>query len=518
MSWSGFKHQSAHTQQPNQEDDLTPDKLILDENGEAYADLIAHDANVAVTFNDATARRIAGFPHAYEDALVRIVRRVAAEGGWTHAEITSDIKSTSTQGSHRPSNRSGRPNVIRTGRQTTVVPDAPHITVRLTSNRFWSADTTVHINTSVNDLNLYKKLYEKEKKKAEKKAKKQLQKSGNNFDSDDEAGGAGAAGMGGSSGNPPGGSGSGASGGAGQGRGAASGKSRATNPFDVLGEEGPTDSQGHAAYYGDVMVKGKASTTLVSVVPAGMSDGKGGLFFCWHFGDKQHSCFATPPAVSKKDPRQARAARLYDLAVELYKGKVAPLVPQNQYELPIRGAASDSNYTYARPDSRDGAGGYGAYPARPDSRGGADGYGAYPARPDSRDGAGGYGAYPARPDSRGGADGYGAYAPRPDSRGNPVAGNPTPPPASKPAPKPAPPPASKPSGSSSKPAPAPPRNVQPEKSRDKYTVHGIDKGRPYIKGIDKKDPGRHVDVQYSQKEKQYYVKPGSERIWLKEVR
>ncbi|KAK4154085.1 hypothetical protein C8A00DRAFT_33110 [Chaetomidium leptoderma] len=487
MSWSGLKHHSAQTQQRNQEDDLTPDKLVLDENGEAYADLIVHDASVVVTFNQPTAERIAR----------------------------------------------GRPNVIGTGLQTTVMPDAPHITARLTSSRFWSANTTVHINTSVNHPNvrnptkatetlnqrlypngfpyrlltgelsnfssevsspkeLYKKLYEKEKKKAEKKAKRQLQKSGNNFDSDDGAGGAGAAG------NPPGGSGSsGASGGAGQGgRGAAAGKSRATNPFDILGEEGPTDSQGHAAYYGGVMVKGKASTTLVSVVPTGMSDGKGGLFFCWHFGDKQHSCFATPPAVSKKDPRQARAARLYDLAVKLYKGEVAPLVPQSQYELPIRGAASDSNYTYTRPDSRDGAEGHGAYPARPDSRGGA----------------GGYGAYPARPDSRGGTDGYGAHAPRPDSRGNPVAGNPTPPPASNPTPPPASKPAPKPA------PPPPPRNVRPEKSRDKYTVHGIDKGRPYIKGIDKKDPGRHVDVQYSQKEKQYYAKPGSETIWLKEVK
>lgn len=88
MSWSGLKHQSAQTQQRNQEENLTPDKLILDENGEAYADLIVHDANIAVTFNDATTKHIAECSHEYKDALARIVRRVAAEGGWTDAEIT----------------------------------------------------------------------------------------------------------------------------------------------------------------------------------------------------------------------------------------------------------------------------------------------------------------------------------------------------------------------------------------------------------------------------------------------
>ncbi|KAK4137113.1 hypothetical protein BT67DRAFT_431499 [Trichocladium antarcticum] len=307
MSWSGPKHQSAQTRQRNQEESLTPDKLILDENGEAYADLIVHDASIAVTFNDATTKHIVKCSHEYKDALARIVRRVAAEGGWTDAEITS-------------------------------------------------ANATVHINTSMNHPNvrnptrladlLNDRLYPKGFP-----YHLLTGRSGNNFNSDDEAGGGGSAGKGGSSGNPPSGSGSGASGSADQRRGAASGKSHANNPFDVLGETGPTDAQGHATYYGDVMVKGKMWTTLVSVVPAGISHEKGGLFFCWHFGDDQHSCFATPPAVSKKDPRQARAARL-----------------------------------------------------------------------------------------------------------------------------------------------------------------------PYIEGIDKKDPGRHLDVQYSQKEKQYYVKPNNEEIWLKEVR
>lgn len=115
------------------------------------------------------------------------------------------------------------------------MPDVPHITARLTSNRFTSANATVHINTSMNHPNvrnptrladllndrfyrkgfpyhlltgrlsnfsrekftpkeLYRKLYEKEKRKALNRAKKQLQKSGNNFNSDDEAGGGGSAG------------------------------------------------------------------------------------------------------------------------------------------------------------------------------------------------------------------------------------------------------------------------------------------------------------------------------------
>jgi hypothetical protein len=52
-----------------------------------------------------------------------------------------------------------------------------------------------------------------------------------------------------------------------------------------------------------------------------------------------------------------------------------------------------------------------------------------------------------------------------------------------------------------------------------YTVHGLSKGAPpYIKGLDKRNPDGAAEVQYSQKEKQFYVKPGSERIWLKEVK
>jgi hypothetical protein len=51
-----------------------------------------------------------------------------------------------------------------------------------------------------------------------------------------------------------------------------------------------------------------------------------------------------------------------------------------------------------------------------------------------------------------------------------------------------------------------------------YTVHGLSKGAPYIKGLDKRNPDRAAEGQYTQKEKQFYVKPGSERIWLKEVK
>jgi len=49
------------------------------------------------------------------------------------------------------------------------------------------------------------------------------------------------------------------------------------------------------------------------------------------------------------------------------------------------------------------------------------------------------------------------------------------------------------------------------KSKKTFTVHGIDRGKPYIKGVDGEKDTQHYDVSYSDKYKKFYISMGQSR-------
>lgn len=354
---------------------------------------------------------------------------------------------------------------------------------------------------------------------------------------------------------PPGNSGSGANSG-GKGGSGGSGKTASMNLFAALGglDEGESDEHGNPVYYATVYVDGKATTQRVAVNAFGM-EVKGRQYFCFNWnGDP----FNQPPVVSKKDPNQKRAAQLYQIAKALYSGKMAAPVQQTlynqyggqqaQYSLPIHsgnpsygpavGASSgystrgyyydDPNATY-RP-STGNSGGSGEYTTRPgsrDSTSGHDGYTAalriaaydahHPIGSSYGHPAGGYTGstrYSSNPGSRPSSSGSAAPGQPPVSRSTaprPAAASPS---QAKPPPSNLKPSSGAPGASSSKQIPRPPRKVKPAtggRFKDTFTVHGIDKNRPYIKGLDKKRPDQAPELFYSDKNKQFYVCSGENR-------
>ena len=290
---------------------------------------------------------------------------------------------------------------------------------------------------------------------------------------------------------------------------------------------------------------------------------KGSRYFCFNStGDP----FNQPPMVSKRDPNQKRAAQLYKIAKALYSGKITAPVQQTpydqyggqqaQYNLPIHssnpsyGPAAGASSTYStggyyyddpnasyRP-STSSSGGSGEYTTRPGSRGSTSGHDGYTAAPRTAAhdthyatgssyghptaGYAGYTGYSSNPGSRPSSSGSAApgqppvfknTAPRPPAASVSQAK----PPATKP-------PSGAPAANSTKQIPRPPRKVKPDTGglfKDTFTVHGFDKNRPYIKGLDKKRPDQPLDLHYSEKNKQFYVCLGEsrkDRVYLNAVK
>ena len=272
--------------------------------------------------------------------------------------------------------------------------------------------------------------------------------------------------------------------------------------------EGATDAAGHAVYFGDApnpdpKKKGKFAIQRVSVNAYGTPVG-GHLFFC---SNSQGQLFNEPPKVSSQDPNPTRAAKLYAIATALYSGQ------RHAATLADYHALAQTHNDPQRPLTA-GSGGSGDYTTRPGSRDGADysaaaprttpyhtttsygqvavaNYGA-PAVANYGHPAGGQSSYPVDHHYKATAQS------RPSSSGSAGPGRPS---VSQGGPS-KPPAAQQP--------PSPPRTVKIKgsKAKETFTVHGIDKGKPYITLKE-----RHY-VSWSASANRFYIKKKKEMLFL----
>lgn len=61
---------------------------LIKVDGREIEHLIVEESNVDVGFNEATEERVMRHPDSYREALLKIVKKAAADGGWDSAEIT----------------------------------------------------------------------------------------------------------------------------------------------------------------------------------------------------------------------------------------------------------------------------------------------------------------------------------------------------------------------------------------------------------------------------------------------
>ncbi|KAK4244720.1 hypothetical protein C7999DRAFT_34951 [Corynascus novoguineensis] len=288
--------------------------------------------------------------------------------------------------------------------------------------------------------------------------------------------------------------------------------------FESIGE-GEVDTHGNPVYYGIVLdKKGKDTAQRVSVDIYGMTIGQS-RYFCFN---SKGNAFDKPPDVSEKDPKPERAEKLYKLAKKLYLGKMtaAPTshdyykVPQTHHGLSNEnghaayGHDGGHNTTYW-PSTASSGGSGGEYTTRPGSRDGTTGPTGYASVPRTA----AYGqhseAYCGAPGSRPSSRGSAGQGQPPVSKSSPAGGGPSKPPA-----------ASKPSAAQKN--TLPPRNVKLDvrKSKKSFTMHGIDRGKPYIKGVDGERDTQHYDLSYSDKYNRFYISMGQtrkDRVYLIET-
>ncbi|AEO55538.1 hypothetical protein MYCTH_2108166 [Thermothelomyces thermophilus ATCC 42464] len=283
--------------------------------------------------------------------------------------------------------------------------------------------------------------------------------------------------------------------------------------FQDIGQ-GEVDSHGNPVYYVSVNIYGMTIDQR--------------QYFCFN---SEGNPFNKPPEVSEKDPNPARASKLYKLAKALYSGKMAAastlhdhhVVPQTHHDLPTQnyghalyghdGGAypHHDNSTTNRPStasSGSSGGSGGEYTTRPESQTGTTGISAsYASVPRTAAYGQHSGAhYDAAPSSRPSSR-DGAYQDQPQAstmpKGGPAGGG-------GPSQTPA---ASNPAAAQK--APSPPRKVKLDvpksKSKKSFTVHGIDKGKPYIKGVDGDKDDQHYEVSYSDKYNRFYISTGQSR-------
>ncbi|KAL2144907.1 hypothetical protein VTI28DRAFT_8368 [Corynascus sepedonium] len=262
--------------------------------------------------------------------------------------------------------------------------------------------------------------------------------------------------------------------------------------FESIGK-GEVDTHGNPVYYGIVLdKKGKGTAQRVSVNIYGMIIGQS-RYFCF---DSKGNAFDKPPEVSAKDPSPERAEKLYKLAKKLYSGKMTATptshdyykVPQTHHDLPSENSHAayghddgaypgyGHNTTY-RPSTTSSGGSGGEYTTRPGSRDGTTGSTGYASVPRTATYGQHSGAYYDAPGSRPSSRGSAGQSQPPVSKSSPVGGGPSKPPVSK----------------------------------KTFTVHGIDRGKPYIKGVDGEKDTQHYDVSYSDKYKKFYISMGQSR-------
>ncbi|KAK3308757.1 uncharacterized protein B0T15DRAFT_491313 [Chaetomium strumarium] len=245
--------------------------------------------------------------------------------------------------------------------------------------------------------------------------------------------------------------------------------------FQDIGQ-GEVDSHGNPVYDGIVFdKKGKPTTRRVSVNIYGMAIDQR-QYFCFN---SDGNPFDKPPEVSEKDPDPARASKLYKLAKALYTGKMAAASTLRDHH---------DNSTTNRPSTAGSGGSGGEYTTRPGSRTGTTGISA----------SYGYASVPrtAAYGQHSGAH-YDAVPGAPSSRPSSRDGGP--------------------SQTAAQKGPSPPSKVKLDdpnsksKSKSIFTVHGIDRGKPYIKGVKGDKDNQHYELSYSDKNRQFYISTGPSR-------